>query len=84
MKFQNILISLLILFSLISCTEKKEKISIIKEDNLEMQMIEAYNEGLKEFDKGDVFFAAKKFQNMYNLQSLLLLQYLGVHTQMRV
>ena len=64
MKFQNILISLLILFSLISCAEKKEKVSIIKEDNLEMQMIEAYNEGLKEFNKGDVFFAAKKFNEV--------------------
>ena len=64
MKFQNILISLLILFSLISCTEKKEKVSIIKEDNLEMQMIEAYNEGLKEFNRGDIFFAVKKFNEV--------------------
>ena len=29
-----------------------------------MQMIEAYNEGLKEFNKGDVFFAAKKFNEV--------------------
>tara|TARA_Y100000748_G_C15395718_1_gene449346 strand:+ start:57 stop:896 length:840 start_codon:yes stop_codon:yes gene_type:complete len=64
MKFQNILISLFILFSLISCTEKKEKVSIIKEDNLEMQMIEAYNEGLKEFNRGDIFFAVKKFNEV--------------------
>ena len=64
MNFQNILISLLILFSLISCTEKKEKVSIIKEDNLEMQMIEAYNEGLKEFNRGDIFFAVKKFNEV--------------------
>ena len=64
MKFQNILISLLILFSLISCTEKREKVSIIKEDNLEMQMIEAYNEGLKEFNRGDIFFAVKKFNEV--------------------
>ena len=27
-------------------------------------MIEAYNEGLKEFNKGDVFFAAKKFNEV--------------------
>jgi outer membrane protein assembly factor BamD len=64
MKFQNFLLSLFILFCLISCADKKEKVSIIKEDNLEMQMIEAYNEGLKEFNKGDVFFAAKKFNEV--------------------
>ena len=64
MKFQNFFISLLILFSLISCAEKKEKISIIGEDNLEMQMIEAYNEGLKEFNRGDTFFAVKKFNEV--------------------
>ena len=64
MKFQNILLGLLILFSVISCAEKKEKVSIIKEDNLEMQMIEAYNEGLKEFNRGDIFFAVKKFNEV--------------------
>ncbi len=64
MKFHNFLISLLLTFSLISCTEKQEKISLIKEDNLEMQMIEAYNEGLKEFNRGDIFFAVKKFNEV--------------------
>ncbi len=64
MRFHNFLLSLLIIFSLISCSEKKEKISIIKEDNLEMQMIEAYNEGLKEFNRGDIFFAVKKFNEV--------------------
>ena len=64
MKFQNFLLSLFILFCLISCADKKEKVSIIKEDNLEMQMIEAYNEGLKEFNKGDIFFAVKKFNEV--------------------
>ena len=64
MIFRNFLFSLLIIVSFISCSEKKEKISLIKEDNLEMQMIEAYNEGLKEFNNGDVFFAAKKFNEV--------------------
>ena len=27
-------------------------------------MIEAYNEGLKEFNRGDIFFAAKKFNEV--------------------
>ncbi len=64
MKFQNILLSLFVIISLISCSEKKEKISLIKEDNLEMQMIEAYNEGLKEFNRGDIFYATKKFNEV--------------------
>ena len=64
MKLLNFLLILFIILGLISCAEKKEKISIIKEENLEKQMIEAYNEGLKEFNKGDVFFAAKKFNEV--------------------
>tara|TARA_Y100000817_G_scaffold129522_1_gene101586 strand:+ start:609 stop:1406 length:798 start_codon:yes stop_codon:yes gene_type:complete len=44
-----------------SCSKEKEKISIIEEENLEMQMIQAYNDGIKELDKGDVIYAAKKF-----------------------
>ena len=64
MKFQNFLFCIIVLFSFISCSEKEDKVSIIKEDNLEMQMIEAYNEGLKEFNKGDVFFAVKKFNEV--------------------
>ena len=64
MKIFNFLIGVLILISLASCSKKDEKISLIKEDNLEMQMIEAYNEGLKEFNTGDIFFAAKKFNEV--------------------
>ncbi len=64
MKFQNFFLSLFIILSLISCAEKEEKVSLIKENVLEMQMIEAYNEGLKEFNNGDVFFAAKKFNEV--------------------
>jgi len=64
MKFQNFFLSILIILTIISCSEKEEKVSLIKENVLEMQMIEAYNEGLKEFNKGDVFFAAKKFNEV--------------------
>ncbi len=64
MKIQNILFLFVIIITLISCSKKDEKISLIKEDNLEMQMIEAYNEGLKEFNNGDIFFAAKKFNEV--------------------
>ena len=44
-----------------SCTKKDEKISIVEEKSLEMQMIDAYNEGIEELKKDDVIYAARKF-----------------------
>ena len=64
MNFHKIFIFLVIIFIFSSCSKKEEKISIIEEKNLEMQMIEAYNEGIKELDSGDVRFAAKKFNEV--------------------
>ena len=64
MKINKFLLIIFIFLIIISCSQKEEKISLIKEDNLEMQMIEAYNEGLKEYNRGDVFFAAKKFNEV--------------------
>ena len=55
----NIVLSLIVLI-LISCT-KDEKVSIVKEKNIETQMIEAFKEGYQELENGDVLFAAKKF-----------------------
>ena len=63
MKFIYLFFFISVLF-LNSCSDKQNKVSLIKQDNLEMQMIEAYNEGLKEFNKGDIFFAAKKFNEV--------------------
>ena len=64
MKILNFFLIFILTISLISCAEKQEKVSIIKEDNLEMQMIDAYNEGLEEFNRGDIFFAVKKFNEV--------------------
>ena len=52
---------ILIFLNLISCEKKEEKITVIEEKSLEMQMIDAYNEGLEELEKNDVIYAAKKF-----------------------
>ena len=59
---KNIIKILLIILSilLISCS-KEEKISVIEEENIEAQMIEAFKEGYDELNKGDIIFAAKKF-----------------------
>tara|TARA_A100000164_G_C21836673_1_gene738054 strand:+ start:99 stop:938 length:840 start_codon:yes stop_codon:yes gene_type:complete len=89
MKLSIFLLYFSILIGLISCSEKKEKISLIKEDNLEMQMIEAYNEGVNEFNKGDIFFASKKFnevellypQSKWASKSILMSAY-GYYSQL--
>ena len=44
-----------------SCSKKEDNITVLKEKNLETQMIEVYNEGVKEFERGDVIYAGKKF-----------------------
>ena len=61
MKFHSLYLIIFLIFLVISCTKEKEKVSIIEEESLESQMIKTYNEGLNEFDRGDVIFAAKKF-----------------------
>ena len=58
--FLRLLFILLIIFAS-SCSKKAEKISIIKEKEINLQMIDAYKEGIKAFEEGDVLFAAKKF-----------------------
>jgi len=59
---KNIIKILLLILGvlLISCS-KVEKISVIEEEDIESQMIEAFREGYEELDKGDVLYAAKKF-----------------------
>ena len=56
------IILLLITFTFIwSCGDKTKKISEIVEVDMEMQMSNAYKEGYFELQRGDVIFAAKKF-----------------------
>ena len=55
------IVVLIFFLNLNSCTKKDEKISIVEEKSLEMQMIDAYNEGLEELKKNDVIYAARKF-----------------------
>ena len=72
---KNIIKILLLIFSvlLISCS-KGEKISVIEEEDIETQMIEAFREGHEELNKGDVLYAAKKFNEAELLypQSVLI------------
>ena len=53
----------IILFAtLISCVKKEEfKESVINEKSLDLQVLEAYQEGMKNLESGDVLYAARKF-----------------------
>ncbi len=59
------LLFIFILF--VSCAKETVKNSVIKEKSLDLQVREAYLEGLKALDEGDVLFAARKFNEVENL-----------------
>ena len=53
-----------------SCSQKSEEVKTkVEGDSLEIQMIEAYNDGVKALDMGDALFAAKNLmrQNYFIL-----------------
>jgi len=52
---------LLIFVFFSSCSKEVTEKTILKEKDIELQMIEAYEEGFKELKRGDVLYAAKKF-----------------------
>ena len=57
---------LFILFAVLtSCTKKEEfKQSVINEKSLDLQVLETYQEGMKNLESGDVLYAAKKFNEV--------------------
>ena len=61
MKINNIFSIFVIIFILLSCSKDIEKNSKINEKSLELQVMEAYKEGMKSLEEGDVLFAAQKF-----------------------
>mgnify|MGYP000100064555 FL=1 len=52
---------------LISCSKEEIKESIIKEKSLDLHVLEAYQEGVKGLETGDVLYAAKKFNEAETL-----------------
>ena len=53
-----LLVSLIFLLS--SCGGDKEKVSVIKEKDIELQMIDSFKEGFEALEEGDVFFCNQK------------------------
>tara|TARA_B100000989_G_scaffold184100_1_gene138565 strand:+ start:3477 stop:4313 length:837 start_codon:yes stop_codon:yes gene_type:complete len=72
-----------ILFILISCSKEQAKISGITEKSLDLQVLEAYEEGKQFLESGDSLYAAKKFneaeilfpQSMWAPKSALMAAY---------
>jgi len=61
MQFFKFIILLLLISFLNACSKDKIKKSQIIEKDLDLQVLEAYQEGLTSLEEGDVLFAAKKF-----------------------
>ena len=61
MKFKLKHYYIIIFLLLISCSNDEKKVEVLKEKSLEAQMIEVYNQGMEEFERGDVIYAGKKF-----------------------
>ena len=61
MRILKFILFIILITSLSSCSKDIEKQTSLEEKSLDLQMIEAYKEGLKSLKEGDVLFAAKKF-----------------------
>ena len=61
MKLNNFFLFLVLLLFIASCSKDQVKKSVIKEKSLDLQVLEAYQEGMASLEAGDVLFAAKKF-----------------------
>ena len=67
MQITKFLCLIILIIPLISCSNNKINKSQINEKDLESQVLEAYEEGLKSLKDGDVIFASKKFNEAETL-----------------
>jgi len=58
------LFSILLVLFLFSCSKENIKKTVITEKDLDLQVLEAYKEGMDSLNAGDVLFAAKKFNEV--------------------
>ena len=58
---RKLILIFLTFLPLLSCSKDEKKISLIEEKSQDLQLIEIYNEAVAELRKGDVIYAAKKF-----------------------
>jgi len=63
----RVIFFLIIIITLNSCSKDQSQKSVINEKSLELQVVEAYNEGKIALEGGDVLYAAKKFNEAETL-----------------
>jgi outer membrane protein assembly factor BamD len=61
MKINNFFSLFVVIFFLISCSKNLENKTSINEKSLDLQVLDAYEQGMKSLEEGDILFAAKKF-----------------------
>jgi len=61
MKINKFLLPFICLLIFTSCSKEEVRKSVIKEKSLDLQVLEAYQEGMKSLEEGDVLYAAVKF-----------------------
>jgi len=63
MKINKFLLSFFFMIILASCSKDKDEVrkSILKEKSLDLQVLEAYQEGMSFLEEGDALYAAKQF-----------------------
>ncbi len=61
MKKLNLFSLIVFIIFCVSCSKEEIQKSAISEKKLELQVLEAYQEGMKSLEEGDVLYAAKKF-----------------------
>ena len=61
MKKLNLFSLIIFIIFCVSCSKEEIQKSAISEKKLELQVLEAYQEGMKSLEEGDVLYAAKKF-----------------------
>ena len=60
MRFLTVIL-ITIFFHIVSCTKPQTVVEVIQEKEIDLQMVDAYQEGLQALDEGDALTAAKKF-----------------------
>ena len=63
-KKKNFIFFIILILFVFSCSKKIEKNSAIQSNNIDLQILESYREGLKELESGDALYAAKKFNEV--------------------
>jgi len=61
MKINKFLLPFICLLIFTSCSKEEVRKSVIKEKSLDLQVLEAYQEGMRFLEEGDVLYAADKF-----------------------